>query len=135
LHQYASPQAILRSAPQAGDLADDLGQGLTPASRSSDDVLIAPAAQRGEPRARQGCHGAATALAQAVWPSTSALGIEVIVLSGPAVQAARVLLGRSVDRMLWARARNIGMELTVSVSQVQPHPCAVGAAVLVLQTF
>jgi len=135
LHQYASPQAILRSALQAGDLAEDLGLGLTPASRSSDVVLIALAAERGEPRARQVFQGAVTALAQAVWSATSALGIEVIVMSGPAVQAAPVLVGRTMDRMLSARARNIGMEISVSVSQVQPHPCAVGAAVLALQTF
>src|SRR5699024_10188550 len=65
----------------------------------------------------------------------SALGIEAIVMSGPAVQAAPVLVGQTVDRLLSGRARNLGMEISVSVSQVQPHPCGVGAAVLALQTF
>ena len=40
-----------------------------------------------------------------------------------------------MDRLFTARARNLGAEVSVSVSQVQPHPCAVGAAVLALQTF
>src|SRR5699024_12171833 len=66
------------------------------------------------------------ALPISVWSATSALGIETIVMSGPAVQAAPVLVGETVDRLLSARARNIGAEISVSVSQVQPHPCAVG---------
>ena len=135
LHQYASTRAILRSAQQADGLAQDLGLALTPASRSSDTVLIALAAARGEPRAREVFQGAVTALAQAVWSAISALGIEAIVMSGPAVQAAPVLVGQTVDRLLSGRARNLGMEISVSVSQVQPHPCGVGAAVLALQTF
>src|SRR5699024_3221878 len=76
-----------------------------------------------------------TTLFQAVWSAISALGIEAIVMSGPAVQAAPVLVGQTMDRLLSGRARNLGMEISVSVSQVQPHPCGVGAAVLALQTF
>jgi len=135
LHQYASTEAIIRAALRTGSLAEDLGLSLTAASRSSDAVLIALAAAGGEPRAREVFQGAVAALAQAVWSATSALGIETIVMSGPAVQAAPVLVGETVDRLLSARARNIGAEISVSVSQVQPHPCAVGAAALALQTF
>ena len=98
-------------------------------------MLIALAAARGEPRARGVFEAAISALAQAVWSATSALGIEAIVMSGPGVQAAPVLVGETMERLLSARARNIGADVTVSVSQVQPHPCAVGAAVLALQTF
>lgn len=135
LHQYASSEALLATASRAGNLARDLGLSLTAASRSSDAVLIALAAARGEPRAGEVFEAAISALAQAVWSATSALGIEAIVLSGPGVQAAPVLVGETMERLLSARARNIGGHVTVSVSQVQPHPCAVGAAVLALQTF
>lgn len=135
LHQYASSEALIAAASRAGSLARDLGLGLTAASRSSDAVLIALAAARGESRAGEVFEAAISALAQAVWSATSALGIEAIVLSGPGVQAAPVLVGETMDRLLSARARNIGADVTVSVSQVQPHPCAVGAAVLALQTF
>lgn len=58
-----------------------------------------------------------------------------MVLSGPGVQVAPVLVEEVMDELLTARARNLGGEMTVAVSQVQPHPCAVGAAVLALQTF
>lgn len=135
LHQYASTEAIIRAASQAGSLAEDLGLHLTRASRSSDVVLIALAAARGEARAREVFENAIAALAQAVWSATSALGVQAIVMSGPGVQAAPVLVGQIMDRLLSTRARNIGAEVPVSVSQVQPHPGAVGAAVLALQTF
>jgi predicted NBD/HSP70 family sugar kinase len=134
LHQYASARAITAQAA-AGDLAAELGLRLTPASLSSDVVLIALAAARGEPRAREVFTAALTAVAQAVWSATSALGIRAVVLSGPAMQVAPVLVGEVMDAHLAARSRNLGTEVAVSVSQVQPHPCAVGAAVLALQTF
>ena len=135
LHQYASARAILERAARRDGLAQDLGLRLTDASLSSDVVLIALAAARGEHRSREVLIGALEALAQAVWSATSALGIRAVVLSGPALQAAPALVGETMDRLFTARARNLGTEVSVSVSQVQPHPCAVGAAVLALQTF
>ena len=135
LHQYASARAIIERASRTGDLAHDLGLRLTDSSLSSDVVLIALAAARGEPRARDVFVAAVSAVAQAVWSATSALGIRAVVLSGPGMQAAPVLVGETMDRLFTARARNLGAEVSVSVSQVQPHPCAVGAAVLALQTF
>lgn len=135
LHQYASARAIIERASRTGDLAHDLGLRLTGSSLSSDVVLIALAAARGEPRARDVFVAAVSAVAQAVWSATSALGIRAVVLSGPGMQAAPVLVGETMDRLFTARARNLGAEVSVSVSQVQPHPCAVGAAVLALQTF
>lgn len=135
LHQYASARAILKSAAGHDGLAEDLGLRLTDASLSSDVVLIALAAARGEPRSREVLVTALEALAQAVWSATSALGLRAVVLSGPGLQAAPALVGETMDRLFTARARNLGAEVTVSVSQVQPHPCAVGAAVLALQTF
>ena len=135
LHQYASARAIIERASRTGDLAHDLGLRLTGSSLSSDVVLIALAAARGEPRARDVFVAAVSAVAQAVWSATSALGIRTVVLSGPGMQAAPVLVGETMDRLFTARARNLGAEVSVSVSQVQPHPCAVGAAVLALQTF
>lgn len=135
LHQYASARAILEQAARRDGLAQDLGLRLTDASLSSDVVLIALAAAGGEHRSREVLVGALEALAQAVWSATSALGIRAVVLSGPALQAAPALVGETMDRLFTARARNLGAEVWVSVSQVQPHPCAVGAAVLALQTF
>ncbi len=135
LHQYASAQAIIERAAGLEDLATDLGLRLTDTSLSSDVVLIALAASRGEPRAREVFTAALTAVAQAVWSATSALGLPSLVLSGPALQAAPVLVGEVMQERLTTRAERLGTELTVSVSQVQPHPCAVGAAVLALQTF
>ena len=135
LHQYASARAIIERASRLDGLARDLGLRLTDASLSSDVVLIALAAARGEGRARDVLVTALEAVAQAVWSATSALGIRAVVLSGPALQAAPVLAGETMDRLFTARARNLGAEVAVSVSQVQPHPCAVGAAVLALQTF
>lgn len=135
LHQFASARAILERAACHDGLAKDLGLRLTDASLSSDVVLIALAAARGEHRAREVLVGALEALAQALWSATSALGIRAVVLSGPALQAAPALVGETMDRLFTARARNLGTEVSVSVSQVQPHPCAVGAAVLALQTF
>ena len=135
LHQYASARAIIENAVRTGCLAKDLGLRLTPASLSSDVVLIALAAAHGEPRAREVFVAAVSALAQAVWSATSALGIPAVVLSGPAMQVAPVLVEEVMEELLTARARNLGAEMSVAVSQVQPHPCAVGAAVLALQTF
>ncbi|MGO1480843.1 MAG: ROK family protein [Brachybacterium sp.] len=135
LHQYASARAIIERASRLDGLARDLGLRLTDSSLSSDAVLIALAAARGEPRARDVFVAAVSAVAQAVWSATSALGIRAVVLSGPGMQAAPVLVGETMDRLFTARARNLGAEVSVSVSQVQPHPCAVGAAVLALQTF
>ena len=135
LHQYASASAIIdRAAAQEG-LAEELGLRRTPTSLSSDVVLVALAAARGEARAREVFTAALTAVARAVWSATSALGIRAVVLSGPALQAAPVLVGEVMEAEHTARARNLGTEVAVSVSQVQPHPCAVGAAVLALQTF
>lgn len=135
LHQYASAHSIIERAKDAGRLAEDLGLLLTPTSLSSDVVLIALAAARGEPRSREVFTAAVTALAQAVWSTTSALGVRAVVLSGPALQAAPVLVGEVMESRFTARSRNLGAEVEVSVSQIQPHPCAVGAAVLALQTF
>lgn len=135
LHQYASARAIIDRAAGEDGLTEELGLRLTPASLSSDVVLIALAASRGEPRARAVFTAAITAVAQAVWSATSALGIRAVVLSGPALQSAPVLVGEVMEERFTARSRNIGAEVAVSVSQVQPHPCAVGAAVLALQTF
>ena len=135
LHQYASARAIIAHASRLDGLARDLGLLLTDSSLSSDIVLIALAAARGEGRARDVLVTALEAVAQAVWSATSALGIRAVVLSGPGLQAAPVLVGETMDRLFTARARNLGAEVAVSVSQVQPHPCAVGAAVLALQTF
>ena len=132
LHQYASARA--RGPAAARDGWPRL-ERLTPSSLSSDVVLLALAAAHGEPRAREIFTAAAAAVAQAVWAATSALGIRTVVLSGPALQAAPVLVGEVMAEHYTARARNLGTEATVTVSQVQPHPCAVGAAVLALQTF
>lgn len=135
LHQYASARAIVERAGALDELAEELGLRGTPASLSSDVVLIALAASRGEPRAREVFTAAVSAVAQAAWSATSALGIRAMVLSGPALQAAPVLVGEVMASRYTARARHLGTEVTVSVSQVPPHPCAVGAAVLALQTF
>lgn len=135
LHQYASARAIVERARGAGSLAEDLELRLSPTSLSSDVVLLALAAARGEPRAREVFSAAITALAQAAWSATSALGVRAVVLSGPAVQAAPVLVGEVMEAGFIARSRNLGGEVPVSVSQIQPHPGAVGAAVLALQTF
>jgi predicted NBD/HSP70 family sugar kinase len=135
LHQYASARAIIERASRTGDLAHHLGLRLTDSSLSSDVVLIALAADRGDPRARDVFVAAVSAVAQAVWSATSWLGIRTVVLSGPGMQAAPALVGETMDRLFTARARSLGTEVSASVSQVQPHPCAVGAAVLALQTF
>lgn len=135
LHQYASARAILERAQAADGLAAELGLRLTPASLSSDVVLIALAAAGGEQRAREVFSAAVAAVAQAVWSATSALGVGAVVLSGPALQAAPVLVGEVMESGFTARSRNLGVEIPVSVSRVQPHPGAVGAAVLALQTF
>ena len=135
LHQYASARALVDRAAARDGLAEELELRLTPSSLSSDVVLLALAAAHGEPRAREIFTAAAAAVAQAVWAATSALGIRTVVLSGPALQAAPVLVGEVMAEHYTARARNLGTEATVTVSQVQPHPCAVGAAVLALQTF
>ncbi|MDN5687108.1 MAG: ROK family transcriptional regulator [Brachybacterium sp.] len=59
-----------------------------------------------------------------------ALGLDTMVLAGTPVQAAPAIY-------LQAAREHFGDETTtrVVVSQVQPHPCAVGAAVLALQAF
>src|SRR5699024_8851642 len=135
LHQYASARALVDRAAARDGLAEELELRLTPSSLSSDVVLLALAAAHGKPRAREIFTAAAAAVAPAVWAATSALGIRTVVLSGPALQAAPVLVGEVMAEHYTARARNARTEAALTVSQVQRHPCSVGAAVLSLQTF
>ncbi|MFC7455868.1 ROK family protein [Brachybacterium sp. GCM10030267] len=127
LTRYASPGAIRDAAAEDDGLA---GPALT-----SDVVRIALAATRGDPRALSVLDDAFTALARATWTITSAVGIRAVVFSGAGIQAAPGLLHATAGRYLAERSHATGIPLDVAVSQVQPHPGAVGAAVLALQTF
>lgn len=61
---------------------------------------------------------------------SSAVGLDTLVLAGSPVQAAPAIY---LDAARQCFGDDPGTH--VVVSQVQPHPCAVGAAVLALQTF
>lgn len=135
LHQVASPQAVTARAAATDGLAEALGLELTPSSAMSDAVLVALAAARGEPRSAQLIQDAARALGQAVWSVASAVGAGSVILSGQFVQSAPVLVGETVERAMTVPGPGHDAGIRVTVSQVQPHPCAVGAAVLALQTF
>src|SRR5699024_8488491 len=131
----ASPQAVTARAAATDGFAEELGLELTRSSAMSDAVLVALAAARGEPRSAQLIQDAARALGQAVWSVVSAVGVGSVILSGQFVQSAPVLVGETVERAVTAPGPGNDSGRRVTVSQVRPHPCAVGAAVLALQTF
>ncbi len=135
LHQYASSHTLVDAATSAPGLAEQLGLGLTDRTVDSDAVLIAVAAAHGDERAGGILRGALTALAQASWGLASSLGVDTLVFSGATLQAASGLVRETIGEHVAVRAAATGRAIRVQVSQVQPHPGSVGAAVLALQTF
>ncbi|WP_198683973.1 ROK family transcriptional regulator [Brachybacterium sp. YJGR34] len=133
LQLYASPRAIVRAAHDAGDLADRLG--LDPAARSegADAVVVALAAARGDDGAQAILDTALRALAQVSGTVIAGLGIGTVVFSGAFLQAAPGLARTTLEEQLTARATGAGPDLSVLISQIQPHPGSVGAAVLALR--
>ncbi|MGP9537276.1 ROK family transcriptional regulator [Brachybacterium sp. AOP43-C2-M15] len=135
LHQYSSSRAIARAAELREGLAERLGLALTEASTESDAVLVAVAAAQGDELAQEALEPALTALAQASWGLASALAVDTVVFSGAALQAAAGLVREALAEHFASRSAATGHAIDVRVSQVQPHPGSVGAAVLALQTF
>ncbi|WP_422116205.1 ROK family protein [Brachybacterium sp. UNK5269] len=135
LHQYASSRALVDAAAGVEGLAEQLGLALTERTVDSDAVLIAMAAAHGDQRAGEILHGALIALAQAAWGLASSLGVDTLVFSGATLQAASGVVRETIGEHIAVRAAATGQMIRVQVSQVQPHPGAVGAAVLALQTF
>ncbi|MGY5765058.1 ROK family protein [Brachybacterium sp. DNPG3] len=130
---YASPRAIVDAAADSPELVATLGLALTPESVTGDLVLISLAANRGDQPARAILEDAMGAIAQVLSTVTSALGVDSVTLSGAGIQAAPVLAHRVVGRRIGAPGAP-GPTTALGVSQVQPHPAAVGAAVLALKS-
>lgn len=134
LNLYAAGRALVEQARRTG-LAADLEVGGIEESVSADAVLIALTATRGDDRAEQIIDSAARALMQAVWPVVAGLGVDTVVLTGTWIQAAPAPFSRAATRYARDYRKGLGRPVTVKVSEVQPHPCAVGAAVLALKSF
>ena len=96
----------------------------------ADLTRTALAAAQGDEAAQDAVMAAALPLTRVAANLAIALGLDTMVLAGSPTQAVP---GIYLD----AARQHFGDDATtrVVVSQVQPHPCAVGAAVLALQTF
>lgn len=134
LHLYASGSALVEQARRTG-LASGLGIDGLEESVNADAVLIALTATRGDARAEQIIDSATRALMQAVWPVVAGLGVTTVMLTGTWIQAAPAASSRAAVHYARDHERGLGRLVTVKVSEVQPHPCAVGAAVLALKSF
>ncbi|MGP5377427.1 ROK family protein [Brachybacterium alimentarium] len=87
-------------------------------------------ATQGDEAAAEAVMVAALPLVRVAAHLSSAVGLDTLVLAGSPVQAAPAIY---LDAARQCFGDDPGTH--VVVSQVQPHPCAVGAAVLALQTF
>ena len=134
LNLYAAGSALVEQARHTG-LAADLDVNGIEESVNADAVLIALTATRGDDRAEQIIDRAARALMQAVWPVVAGLGVDTVVLTGTWIQAAPAPFSRAATQYARDYGKGLGRPVTVKVSEVQPHPCAVGAAVLALKAF
>ena len=134
LNLYAAGSALVEQARHTG-LAADLDVNGIEESVNADAVLIALTATRGDDRAEQIIDRAARALMQAVWPVVAGLGVDTVVLTGTWIQAAPAPFSRAATQYARDYGKGLGRPVTVKVSEVQPHPCAVGAAVLALKSF
>lgn len=134
LQLYASPDALVAHAQTAG-IAEEIGIRGNEDTVISDAVQLALAASRGEARARAILEDAAEATMHAVWPIVAGLGVGSVTLTGTIPQAAPATTAQVAATYSRTRTEALGCEVPVYVSQVQPHPCAVGAAVLALRTF
>ncbi|MCT2260240.1 ROK family protein [Brachybacterium muris] len=134
LNLYAAGSALVEQARHTG-LAADLDVNDIEESVNADAVLIALTATRGDDRAEQIIDRAARALMQAVWPVVAGLGVDTVVLTGTWIQAAPAPFSRAATQYARDYGKGLGRPVTVKVSEVQPHPCAVGAAVLALKSF
>lgn len=130
-----SPASAAGLAAAAREAGWSPGDGETPERPEREAVRIAVAAAAGDPLARELVEAASTALAESVWTVAGAVGLEEMVVTGAWPQAAPGLVHLAADRHLAPRREATGRSLRLVVSQVLPHPEAVGAAVLALQTF
>ncbi|WP_193105014.1 ROK family transcriptional regulator [Brachybacterium sp. FME24] len=88
------------------------------------------AASRGDESAESQVRAAALPLMRIAANLATAVGLDTMVLAGTPVQAAPAIYLTAAQQYF---APDDATRLVIS--QVQPHPCAVGAAVLALQTF
>lgn len=131
LHLTASPAADVAAAG-----AEELGArlGLDPEGERvlTDHARLTEAAAHGDEDADRIVTASARAIARAAAGIVGPLGIERVVLTGTSVSMAPRIYREAFAGVLRARPGALPEAVEVTVSTVQPHPCAVGAAALAL---